>query len=74
MKVQLTRHQARVLAFMHQYFRENDQLPGTAALRDQFGWKSENSVVLIREVLDRKGYIEKNAVGKYRFTRQKEAA
>lgn len=70
----LTGHQARVMAFMRSYFAENDQLPPPEALRDHFGWKSENSVTEIRKTLERKGWIERNAAGKHRFTRQTEVS
>ena len=70
----LTKKQMEVLNFMHLYFRENDQLPPPDAIQKHFGWKSPNAVTCAREVLELKGWIERNAAGKYRFYRQKVAA
>ena len=65
----LTKLQARAMDFMRAYFAENDQLPPSEAMQAFFGWKSQNSVVEMRAVLARKGFIEKNACGKHRFAR-----
>jgi SOS-response transcriptional repressor LexA len=69
----LTKVQMQVLNFMHLYFHENDQLPPPDALQEYFGWKSPNAVTCAREALERKGWIERNAAGKYRFARNKVA-
>jgi DNA-binding transcriptional regulator YhcF (GntR family) len=58
---------------MRQFFGDNDQLPPMHAIAKQFGWVSANAAHEICEQLVRKGYIEKNAVGKYRFVRNKES-
>ena len=73
-KKPLTRRQMEVLNFMHLYFMENDQLPGTEAIMDRFGFTSDNAVSDYRKVLVAKGWIEKNAAGKYRFVRVREAS
>jgi len=69
MSAGLTLKQAEVLAFMREFFEANDQLPPASVLRVRFGWASENSAATYLITLAKKGYIEHNAVGKYRFTR-----
>ncbi|CAA2106061.1 hypothetical protein [Variovorax paradoxus] len=69
MSAGLTLKQAEVLAFMREFFAENDQLPPAASLRTRFGWASDNAAATYLITLAKKGYIEHNAVGKYRFTR-----
>jgi SOS-response transcriptional repressor LexA len=66
---QLTLTQQSVLGFMRQFFGDNDQLPPMHAIAARFGWVSTNAAHEICLQLERKGYIEKNAVGKYRFAR-----
>ena len=70
----LTARQAMVLAFMRDFFAENDQLPTAAAMRKRFGWASDNAAASYLQTLAKKGVIEHNAVGRYRFARQKPAA
>ena len=65
----LTPTQKVVLIYMRHYFAENDQLPSNKAIKEAFGYSSDNSALLIQKSLARKGFIERNAVGKYRFTR-----
>lgn len=74
MTTELTTKQAEVLAFMRQFFAENDQLPPASALRIRFGWASENAAASYLITLAKKGHIEHNAVGKYRFTRSQPCA
>ena len=69
MTTSLTTKQSEVLAFMREFFAENDQLPPASALRTRFGWSSENAAAAYLIALAKKGYIEHNAVGRYRFTR-----
>jgi len=69
MTVELTAKQAEVLAFMRGFFAENDQLPPSRAIRERFGWVSDNAAADFVAALARKGHIERNAVGRYRFTR-----
>jgi SOS-response transcriptional repressor LexA len=68
---QLTLTQQSVLGFMRQFFGDNDQLPPMHAIAKQFGWVSANAAHEICAQLVRKGYIERNSVGKYRFVRVK---
>jgi SOS-response transcriptional repressor LexA len=65
----LTLTQQSVLGFMRQFFADNDQLPPMHAIAKQFGWASANAAHEVCVQLVRKGYIERNAVGKYRFVR-----
>lgn len=70
MRGQLTDKQLAVFVFMQEFFRENDQLPPQAALAAHFGWANEASAIQYRQALEDKGYIERNAVGKFRFARE----
>ncbi len=63
----LTNRQKEVLAFMWAYFKENDTLPSTAEICRHFAITNQ-AVQDFRAALAKKGYIEKNAVSKYRFT------
>lgn len=69
MTIGLTVKQAEVLAYLVEFFKANDQLPPASALRTRFGWSSENAASTYLMALAKKGYIEHNAVGRYRFTR-----
>ena len=68
MKDQLSLRQNDVLFFMRQFFLENDQLPPVQSIADFLGCKPNNAFQ-IQQILERKGHIEKNIVGKYRFAR-----
>lgn len=70
MSTELTTKQAEVLAFMREFFALNDQLPPASALRTRFGWSSDNAAASYLITLAKKGHIEHNAVGKYRFARR----
>lgn len=59
----------RVLAFVRQFFADNDQLPPAVAVAAEFGWVSTQSAFDHLRALERFGYIERNAVGKWRFAR-----
>lgn len=61
----------RVYDFMREFFRENDQLPPCHVIADKFGFASCNAAQAHLDSLARRGLIEKNAVGKWRFTRAK---
>lgn len=65
----LTKRQMEVLNFMKHYFMENDQLPTCQAIADRFGWASPNAAKTMQTALEVRGWIEKNAAGKYRFVR-----
>lgn len=66
-----TTYPGEIESFMREYFARNDQLPGTKAIADRFGWASANAAQhhIVRMV--KSGFIEKNEAGRYRFTRSK---
>lgn len=66
----LTKRQREVLDFMRAFYARNDQLPPMAFISRHFGWKSQNAAQTFADILAAKGFIEKNDVGRYRFTRQ----
>lgn len=53
---------------LREYFRENDQLPTFNALAGRLGITHNAAYDMVR-VLARKGWIERNAAGRYRFAR-----
>lgn len=63
--------QKMVLAYMREYFSENDQLPPAHAIADHFGWKARQNAVWHVSKLEQHGFIEPNATGKYRFKRER---
>ncbi len=66
--MKLTSRQADVLAFMWDFYQRNDQLPPPLWICAEFGWRSQNSVAEMRQSLVTHGAIERNEVGKFRFT------
>lgn len=58
-----------VLAYMRQFFKENDQLPPVATVCEHFGWVSPQAAQCHVDALARHGLLERNAVGKWRFAR-----
>lgn len=66
--------QQMVLGYMREFFGENDQLPPAHRIAEHFGWKSPANAEWHVKVLRIRGYIEPNAVGKYRFTREAQPA
>ena len=73
MKERLTDKQLAVLCFAQEFFKENDMLPTAKAVADHFGAASLNAPWVHMRTLEQKGYLEKNAVGKYRFARSVQA-
>lgn len=68
-----------VLAFMRDFFRNNDQLPPCHVVARHFGFRSENAAHCHMLALEKDGLLQKNAVGKWMFVRavpstEKEAA
>lgn len=59
-----------VLAYMREFYLENDQLPPLTCINRNFGWVSLNAAQLHVDALIRHGLVERNAVGKLRFTRE----
>lgn len=74
MKQQLSEAQEQVYGFMVGYFEQNDQLPSLEAMCEKFGWSSVNAAADHQKVLERKGWIERNACGKFRFAREEQRA
>lgn len=58
-----------VLAFMREFFADNDQLPPVAVVARHFGWSGMSAVQHHVSALMHHGLVERNAVGKLRFTR-----
>lgn len=65
----LTHRQREILAYLYDFFNEKDQLPPLRMICERFRLSSQNSATDHMRMLERKGHIEKNAVGKYRFVR-----
>lgn len=71
----LTSRQQQVLGFMREFFLDNDQIPPIHAIQEKFEFASINAATSHVMALARKGFIEKNLVGKWKFARgQKEGA
>lgn len=70
MKRSLTDRQLAVLVFMKEFFRENDQLPTAPVISQHLGLKSSTCGARFCARLEQRGYIERNAAGWYRFTRE----
>lgn len=68
---QLTKLQSDVFNYLITFYEENNQLPPVQSIADTFDkWPNQIQEMLFRfEVI---GLIEKNAVGKFRFSRNKE--
>ena len=64
----LTPVQIEILAFMREYLAENDQLPPVAQVGAKFGMHTNGAQWHLAE-LGRKGALEKNAAGRWRFAR-----
>lgn len=59
---------AEVLAYCHQFFAENDQLPPQASISEHFKFTEQVAQKYMR-YLGEAGHLERNAVGKWRFKR-----
>jgi len=55
-----------VLAYCHEFFEENDQLPPQACVAAHFGVVEQVAQKYMRALGDA-GHLERNAVGKWRF-------
>lgn len=64
----LTERQEAIVTFMWAFFLENDQLPPAAEIARHFGFKTRSGAVDHLRYIKKKGFIEKNTVGAYRFT------
>lgn len=63
----LSPRQSEAFTYLVQFFAANDQLPPVATVAAHMGVFS-NQAHEIAVALEKKGWIERNAVGKYRFT------
>jgi hypothetical protein len=57
---------AEVLAYCHEFFNENDQLPPQSCVSARFGVVEQVAQKYMR-ALGEAGHLERNAVGKWRF-------
>jgi len=64
-----SRKNLEVLAYMREFFRENDQLPPVSRIASYFGMNVAGADWHIKALL-RFGRLERNAVGKLRFARK----
>lgn len=55
-----------VLAYCHEFFEENDQLPPQSCVAERFGVVEQVAQKYMR-ALGAAGHLERNAVGKWRF-------
>lgn len=69
MSTALTDKQAAVLAFMREFEAANDNMPTMQTIAAHFGWASPNAVNDHMRFLAKKGAIERNAQGGWRFAR-----
>ena len=74
MKERLTDKQLSVFCFMQGFFKDNDQLPPNQLIADHVGSKERSTGSHFLSTLARKGYLERNAAGGYRFKREGGAA
>lgn len=65
----ITPGQRRVLDYLRDFYEQNDQLPPMHAIRAHFGWSSDNAAQSHIDGLAARGYLERNEVGKWRFSR-----
>lgn len=66
-----TDKQLKVLQYMRDFHREQDQLPPVAYIARHFGWRSPQSALEHVDALIAKGELERNVCGKLRFARPK---
>jgi len=57
---ELTKKQARVLAFLKSFREKNDYAPSMAEITKNFGWNSTNAAAQYCSVLEKKGFIKKD--------------
>lgn len=66
----LTKLQSDVFDYMIEFFKANDQLPPVRSIAFLFD-KYDNQIHEMQIAFAKRGLIERNAVGKWRFTRVK---
>jgi hypothetical protein len=57
-----------VLAYCHQFFEENDQLPPQSCISENFKFTEQVAQKYMRYLADA-GHLERNVVGKWKFKR-----
>jgi hypothetical protein len=67
----LSKLQSDVHSYMVDFFKENDQLPPVQSICNEFH-KFPNQIQEMLVSFGKKGLIERNAVGKWRFARGNE--
>lgn len=69
MNIPLTEKQAALVAFMRTFLAENDAMPTISTIAAHFGWASSNAAFECLAALKKKGVIERNEQGGWRFVR-----
>lgn len=69
----LSAKQIEILAFMREYFAENDQLPSVSTTAQKFDMNNAGADWHIKAPI-RLNRLERNAAGKLRFARRKDGA
>lgn len=70
--IELTPRQAEILQFLQEFHAAEDQLPTYHLIADRFDFASLNAASEHMKALERKGAIEKNQCGNWRFKREEE--
>lgn len=65
----LTDRQVQVLIFCRDFLSRNDEFPPMWAISKHFGWKSANAAQAHVDALARRGVVERNEIGNWRFSR-----
>lgn len=69
----ITHRQACVLRYMATFLDANDQLPTMQAMAAAFGWTSANTSFEYVARLEKKGYLQRNELGKHMIARTDQA-
>lgn len=70
MKKMLTDRELDVLVYMKEFFRSEDMLPTLDMIAQHSGYTAPSGALNLCRSLQKKGYIERNQLGKWRFARQ----
>lgn len=65
----LSPRQQQVLNFARDFLGRNDEFPPMHAISRHFGWSSTNAAQEHIDALAKKGMIERNEIGNWRFAR-----
>jgi hypothetical protein len=69
MRERLTNKQLSVFCFTQSYFRDNDQIPPARLVSEYVGCGDRTAGYHHLRTLEKKGYLERNTAGGYRFKR-----